>query len=157
MSSISESDPSDDDYDWTLYEIEDDENARPSSHANDEQSTRVANCLAQWIVQSRIAHRSASNLLKILNKEANLLYIPLDVRTLLKSSRGKVNVVDVPLGKYYHFDVKSALYCILKAIDGSGQNIPSVIEILFNVDGISVSASSKSEFWPILCKVVGKY
>ena len=164
--------PSDKQFDWSRFEIDVatdysssstadlSSDASPDLVANPssaDQHSKVANVLAQWVVQCRIAHQSASKLLNILHKEANLTYLPLDVRTLLETRREKVNLIEVTPGKYSHFDIEAALFSILMAMESVGIPIPQILKILFNIDGIPVSKSSRSEFWPILCKVLGKH
>lgn len=130
-----------------------------SATTNDEASnpqTIVTESLAEWVVTSRIPHKHVNGLLQILNKKANLDFVPLDCRTLLKTKRGKLTFVDMPPGKYYHLGVASALVSVLDMISSNGHPIPDVLRILFNVDGIPLTNSSSSEFWPILCKVIGK-
>jgi len=69
--------------------------------------------------------------------------------------RGKVDVVDMPPGKYHHFQVEPAIHAILVAMEAKGISISERLFILFNIDGLPLSNSSSSDFWPILCKVQG--
>ena len=73
----------------------------------------------------------------------------------MSSKRGKVDVIDMPPGKYYHFQVEPAMHAILVAMEAKGISIPEEVFILFNIDGLPLSNSSSSDFWPILCKVLG--
>ncbi|XP_032778985.1 uncharacterized protein LOC116917578 [Daphnia magna] len=61
----------------------------------------------------------------------------------------------MPPGKYQPFDIAVALLNILAAIAGNGKEVPDVLYILINIDGIPLYKSSLSDFWPILIKVLG--
>lgn len=59
-------------------------------------------------------------------------------------------------GKYQHFDIVASLLKLLAAMEFSETDIPYVTYMLANVDGIPVSKSSSSGFWPILIKIQGE-
>lgn len=44
----------------------------------------------------------------------------------------------------------------MAAMELSGIEIPEVLYMLVNVDGIPLSKSSSSDFWPILIKILGE-
>ena len=73
----------------------------------------------------------------------------------MSSKRGKVDVIDMPPGKYHHFQVEPAIHAILVAMEAKGISISERLFILFNIDGLPLSNSSSSDFWPILYKVQG--
>lgn len=77
-------------------------------------------------------------------------------RTLLKSKQGKLFFIDVPPGKYYHVGVESSLNEFLLELKSQGIPIPNQLDLFINADGLPLSASSSSEFWPILFRVVGE-
>jgi hypothetical protein len=87
--------------------------------------------------------------------EVGLNYLPLDWGTVMSSKRGKVYVIDMPPGKYHHFQVGPAMHAILVAMEAKGISIPQKLFILLKIYGFPLSKSSSSDFWPILCKVLG--
>jgi len=139
--------------DWSLYSDSEEEDNKslqtiPVS-ADEDDKTAVKNKLAEWVVSCRIPHLHVQN-------HANLQYLPLDTRTLLKSNRGKLSFIDVPPGKYYHVGVEPLLIAFLLELKSQGIPIPNEICLFMNVDGIPLSTSSSSEFWPILFRIVGE-
>lgn len=116
----------------------------------------VKQSMIQWVAQCNIPRCHVSNLLKRLHHDAQLTFLPLDARTLLSSKREKLDLVDIPPGKYYHFSVENGLVDMLTEMDKRGKDIPNELKLLVNVDGIPLSKSSSSEFWPILVKVLGE-
>lgn len=70
--------------------------------------------------------------------------MPVDCRTLLKTKRGCVNIETVSPGQYFHFGLKEIL---MKKIRPEHSN---VLELVIGIDGLPISNSSKSQFWPIL-------
>lgn len=148
-SSESEEDLGDDCLDW---------NHLDDNEALDGQSLlekKVKTSLVDWVVECNIPRSHVNNLLKRLNNDAGLTYLPLDWRTLMSSKRGKVKVIDMPPGQYHHLEVEPSLHAILVSMEARGMPIPDEMYILFNIDGLPLSNSSSSDFWPILCKVRG--
>ena len=119
--------------------------------------TELKQCLANWFDSFNIPGSSANALLKGLkslkNQNGTFDCLPLDIRTLLKTPR-KVNLFQIPGGKYYHFGLQQGIcrrlphlppHCISRGI----------IDILVSIDGIPLSKSSHSTFWPILGQIYG--
>jgi hypothetical protein len=73
----------------------------------------------------------------------------------LSSKRGKLQLTDKPPGKYQHFDVAAALLNVLEAMAAAGKEIPNVLYILVNIDGIPLSKSSSSDLSAIIFKDLG--
>lgn len=117
----------------------------------------VKQILIQWVVDCNIPRCHVTNLLKRLHSDAKLQFLPLDARTLMSSKRGKIEVREMPPGKYQHCDIVASLLKILAAMELSGVEIPEVLYMLVNVDGIPLSKSSSSDFWPILIKILGEH
>lgn len=78
---------------------------------------------------------------------------PRDARSCLGSLR-RVNVVDMPPGKYYHFGL---LACLQKILRFSELKSGDLIKLQLNVDGLPLARSSLSSFWPILCRTVAPF
>ena len=127
------------------------------STAQIKHESTIKQSLIQWVVDCNIPRCHVTNLLKRLNRDAKLKFLPLDARTLMSSKRGKIEVREMPPGKYQHCDIVAALLKILAAMESSGVEIPEVLYMLVNVDGIPLSKSSSSDFWPILIKILGEH
>lgn len=111
----------------------------------------VKRSLGEWVLDCNIPRSHVSKLLKRLNTDAGLTYLPLDSRTLLKSVRSRIQLQIVPPGAYFHFGVAKTLTTVLALLDF--KDIPSVLEFIWNIDGIPLSKSSGNSFWPIVGKL----
>lgn len=106
--------------------------------------------LAMWSVEYNINKSAVNKLLLILNEHQFSQNVdkdlPKDSRTLLKTPR--YTVVDQVLpGEYYHFGLENG---IKNLIESNKEVKLNEAIILINVDGLPISDSSRSEFWPIL-------
>ncbi|KAI9565260.1 hypothetical protein GHT06_009044 [Daphnia sinensis] len=127
---------------------------REGSPDKTELESIVKQSLIKWVVDCNIPRCHVTNLLKRLHNDAKLTFLPLDSRTLMSSKRDKIEVREMPPGKYQHFDIVASLQKILAAMELSGIEILEVLYMLVNVDGIPLSKSSLSDFWPILIKIL---
>lgn len=75
------------------------------------------------------------------------------LETLLQTPRKSLLLKDIEPGKYYHFGLESCLKKLLKHVP---IQTSSSIEILVNIDGLPLSSSSSSQFYPILCTLYGE-
>ncbi len=89
-----------------------------------ELESTVKQSLIKWVVDCNIPRCHVTNLLKRLHNDAKLTFLPLDSRTLMSSKRGKIEVREMPPGKYQHFDIVASLQKILAAMELSGIEIP---------------------------------
>lgn len=112
----------------------------------------LAHDLSDWGITGNISHGNFNKLLAILHKGYPLSdyeALPKDCRTLLRTEKsGTVLVTEN--GHYYHFGLLEGIYEVLsknKIILSDSQHI---INIDINVDGLPLTKSSKSQFWPIL-------
>ncbi|KAJ8914057.1 hypothetical protein NQ315_017578 [Exocentrus adspersus] len=111
-------------------------------------SNHLPSQLTEWAVKHNITHTALTDLLKIL--KLNHADLPTDARTLLQTPR-KVKLIPVHPGEYCHFGIKNCLEKLLSCIpDGLNLN---TLEICINVDGLPLSKSSGSQFYPILCSI----
>ncbi|EZA60110.1 hypothetical protein X777_15268, partial [Ooceraea biroi] len=78
--------------------------------------------------------------------------LPSDVRVLVATPRNaSVNIKDVGNGRYVHFGLTSALE---QSIEIYSQFIKTnEIKININIDGLPISKSSTSQFWPIMASI----
>lgn len=104
--------------------------------------------LRNWSLTNNITHLALGSLLKILN--SHLPGLPLDPRTLLKTPRQTLVKIVNP-GVYYHFGLETKVLFLL-------QNTKDQIDhckILVNIDGLPLTKSSGSQFYPILISLYG--
>lgn len=104
--------------------------------------------LRLWSLKYNIKNKALTALLKILrtNKHPDL---PSDARTLKHTPREIVSR-EVEPGRYWHFGTKR----MIETLRSTGIHLPSELTININIDGLPISRSSKSLFWPILGKFV---
>lgn len=107
-----------------------------------------------WVVRHNITHAALKELLKILKQHPNLSNFPSDPRTLLgtrpaRAASSASEICGIAGGHYYHFGLSNGLQdCFQHA-----QNLPSMLSLSFNIDGLPISKSSKMQLWPIQCMV----
>jgi len=114
------------------------------------QSKNLKDELSEWAVQNNIRLNALSRLLKIVEPHVSET-LPLDARTLLKTPRQTL-IREVLPGEYYHFGVYKGIMQFLKS-HSKFASLKSDVEIMVNIDGLPISASSNSQLWPILCSV----
>lgn len=102
-------------------------------------------------LEENIPHSAANRILDIIRKHKIDETLPKDTRTLLGTPRS-VTLFDVSPGKYIHFGLKYALEHNLQIYFNSIQ-VPDTIFLNFNIDGLPISNSSLSQFWPILASI----
>lgn len=107
--------------------------------------------IASWAVNEHISHTSLKKLLSILKKHSCHSDLPSDPRTLLNTPRGTV-LRNINFGQYWHYGLKKGLTNFL---NNKRQIQSNIIELMINVDGLPISKSSGSQFWPILGSVIG--
>ncbi|XP_045029453.1 uncharacterized protein LOC123472249 [Daphnia magna] len=111
----------------------------------------VRRSLAEWVLDCNIPRAHVSNLLKRLNREAGLAYLPLDSRTLLKSLRSRIQCRVVEPGSYFNFGIALTLAVVLALLNS--KDIPNVLQFIWNIDGLPLVKSSGNSFWPIVGKL----
>lgn len=75
--------------------------------------------------------------------------LPSDARTLLHTPR-KVCIKQIEGGRYCHFGLAAAIESIVSALMITSKNVEKV-DLMINIDGLPLSKSNKSSFWPIMC------
>jgi len=118
---------------------------------NDKNIHSIKHELAQWAVKHNITQNAASDLLKMLNGHSCFKNeLPIDDHTLMKTniSNTLFSFDNVPPGHYYHFGIENG---IKNYYDTSNPN--PVIKLVFGIDGLQLTKSSNTVFWPILCYI----
>jgi len=106
--------------------------------------------LAEWVVKHGIPNTATSDLLKIL-KSCYDPTLPTDARTLMKTDTSKsiIHLKDVIPGKYFHFGIANG---IKNNFSFNHENC-SILKLVIGIDGLPLTKSSNSTFWPILCYI----
>ncbi|XP_031348209.1 uncharacterized protein LOC116174433 isoform X1 [Photinus pyralis] len=123
-------------------------NAIGDSKGDSEASLQDA--LARWTIENNISHAAVNSMLKILHRfgHSNL---PADVRTLMKTrSASQFEICSRSGGQYVHFGILPGL---LRSTEVYFDNLPSDLKIDINIDGLPLSKSSGSQFWPIMAAI----
>lgn len=114
------------------------------------QQNLVTGKLVKWAIDHNVPNNTFSDLLKILKMLKGLIYLPSDARTLYQTNSNisynvPVQVKTIAPGIYYHFGLSNG---IKKYLDKHFSD--ETIKIVVGVDGLPLSKSSGSCFWPIL-------
>lgn len=107
--------------------------------------TELRQDLKKWAIECHVPLSHISKLLQVLNNYG--LELPSDARTLLNTQR-KVEITQVEPGEYCHIGLKSGIMRKFETLPID--KIPQKVKININIDGLPLSKSSGSQFWPIL-------
>lgn len=113
--------------------------------------TTLREDLQKLIVEQNVAHSIANELLVILRKHGHV-DLPKDVRVLLKTPRNvSSNIKSLGSGHYIHFGIS---YVLERSIKTYSKFIKgNKIKLNINIDGVPLSKSSGSQFWPIMASI----
>lgn len=107
--------------------------------------------LAKWAIEENITLSALKNLLSIIQEVPGCDNIPKDPRTVLNTPND-IKVTPLGCGTYYYFGIEKTLnsFCTNRQI-----NIEEHEDFLLaiNIDGLPLSKSTNSSFWPILCSI----
>lgn len=107
--------------------------------------------LTCWAIKNRVNNVQLKGLLEIWNKNVPLPHLPKDPRTLLQTPR-IMDIFENPNEKkeqYWYYGLQKSLLMNLKNV----VNLPSILSLNFNIDGLPISTSSSDSFWPILYNI----
>jgi len=106
--------------------------------------------LLEWSIQFGICQNAFTSLLKILKEHKCFeKTLPMDFRTLLGSGSSKVvGIKQVNPGIYYHFGLEAGIKRFPKHCTGG-----DTIMLNIGIDGLPLTKSSSSAFWPILAYI----
>ncbi|XP_060872826.1 uncharacterized protein LOC132946776 [Metopolophium dirhodum] len=108
----------------------------------------ILTMLCHWAVSYNITNVALSDLLKTLKKHKCFNFFPEDARTILKTNKhiDTKQVQVITPGIYYHFGTEIGL----KSLGDWFQFHDETIKIVVGIDGLPLTKSSQSSFWPIL-------
>lgn len=109
----------------------------------------ICDALRTWNVEFNVSHNCLNKLLIILR--SNGLDLPKNGRTLMNTPKNH-NILSMIPGSYVHFDIKQIISSLLHRHEFELFGIND-LKLGVNVDGLPVSKSSKSQFWPILVSI----
>ena len=111
--------------------------------------------LAAWMVECKIPQCHGDKLLALLKSAPNLntTRLPNTCRALLKTVR-KTDLKVMGQGHYYHCGIARGVVSMLQRCN-INRIISNTVKLLINVDGLPISKSSGSQFWPILGLIAG--
>jgi len=111
--------------------------------------------LRSWAIECNIQHNHLDKLLAILRKNL-ITALPHSSTTFLRTSEAEYEIVDMKdndnvyqNGQFVYFGISTKLQEIIE----SEFYQDDVIRLLINVDGMPLSGSGSTSFWPILCKI----
>lgn len=117
-----------------------------------EDSSTFHEKLCNLIMKYHISHNCVNELLQILKSEG--LNVPKDVRTLLNTPKSKShNIVSIANGSYIHIGVECMVKPVLQMYFDNLKHLDTIL-LSVNVDGLSLTHSSKSSVWPILISFI---
>lgn len=106
----------------------------------------IVDAIRMWaLTNSNVSHASINSLLRILYSFH--LELPLDVRTLFKTSSLKFNIKELKNGQFIYLGIENALKTHLFKNSNFSEDI---IKLIINVDGLCLFKSSSINLWSIL-------
>lgn len=118
-----------------------------------ENCEQLSSKIAKWAVKNNITSSALKELLAILREDSSYCAnnLPIDSRTLLKTPN-KLYGEKLGSGLFHYFGIAETLNSLCISLN---INITSDTEFFLavNIDGLPLSKSSASSFWPILCSV----
>lgn len=103
--------------------------------------------LRTWAIENKITHSALNKLTAIINEQIPGT-LPTDARTILHTP-SHIALKNVEGGQYWHNGITNPLIEILQ----NWLDVPEIISLNINVDGLPIFKSSSNEFWPILCNI----
>jgi len=131
------------------------QNESDSTTSGSDNNYMLSNCsfsseISQWAVMHKIPHTSINDLLFILKKHKCFTMLPKDARTLLGTKPVPIlNMYEVQPGKYYHFGLENGIIRHFLR----NNFIPQEIKLVIGIDGLPISKSTSTQFWPILAYI----
>lgn len=113
----------------------------------------LRNDLRKWAIDCNIPHSHINKLLNnVLKKNFSDLKLPADARTLLKTTR-KHSIIKKNQSKHFnYFGIQQSLIFLLQKHNFEITSNDK-IELAINIDGVPLSKSTDSVFWPLLGSV----
>jgi hypothetical protein len=116
--------------------------------------------IAAWSLKNNITHVATTELLKLLRNQLNVA-LPMDARSLLQTPRSH-NIVNLGEGTFNYFgvavNIRNRIQSGLKQRECKmfqelRETFANFVTLSVGIDGLPISRSSNTQFWPILGKV----
>lgn len=109
-----------------------------------------------WVLNHSISHAAVSELLTLLRSDFSLSFLPADARTLMKTPRNvTLQIRNENGGEMVYFGFAESLLRSVK--QHYFDVLPESIKINLNIDGLPLTKSSSSQFWPLLGAIVDDF
>jgi len=130
----------------TVSDSDTDEESDHFSFFNNDEDL-IIKLITKWAVTYNITNSALSALLKSLKSHKCFSNIPVDARTVLKVNPNRpMDIQSVPPGSYHHFGIAKGIKYLSNYVKFNDESI----KILIGIDGLPLTKSSCSTFWPIL-------
>lgn len=138
--------------DTPIIPVETDYSENNVTSEEEEQVVNSRDFVAMWAIKHNITHLALTDLLHWLCTKPDLENFPRDARTLLKTPK-ETPVEEHGQGQFYYFGMLEKLqqFVIQYKCNGTDK-----LKLDFNVDGIPLHKSTRTAFWPILCRIVSQ-
>ncbi|CAI6367351.1 unnamed protein product [Macrosiphum euphorbiae] len=123
-----------------------------SDYSDSDYSEKVLTNITKWAIQHKISNLALSDLLKVLKTNHKCFdYFPIDARTLLKTNVSKqpLQIQNMNAGIFHYFGLANGI----KSVIGPNVFSDDTIKLQLGVDGLPLTKSTNSQFWPILCYI----
>lgn len=118
---------------------------------NCKSSFSIRQFLTNWATEYNISHVALNGLLKGLKTHECFNDLPVSSKTLLCTPKNtSSDIRHVKPGIYYHFGLAAGIHRYIS-------NNATDIKIAIGIDGLPLSKSSNSQFWPILAYIIDDY
>lgn len=105
--------------------------------------------LAEWATSNHINKEQLRNLLKVCN-ETLPFTLPSDPRTIVGTPRSIILKTYEDGSQYWHHGIRDSL---LRSLTSVVKELPDVLSININMDGLPIGESTNEQFWPILANI----
>lgn len=146
---ISESHGGSSDNSVQIFSGNDSDDEEILTHKDIENDVNFSQKLSAWAVDGNVCHSNVNKLLEILREHSCFKLLPIDARTLLCTPR-QYNITAVPPGSYYHFGIEDGITSTLEKFPLELSSVRPTLNLHVNIDGLPLTKSSCSQFWPIL-------
>lgn len=114
---------------------------------NEGENQEIVKRLRKWAVYFNVSHGCANEMLSILRSTG--IQVPKDIRTILHEHQAYHPIIEIQNGAYFNIGILNMIKPhSVKQINYIPNNI--LIELSFNIDGLPLAKSSKTQFWSIL-------
>lgn len=108
--------------------------------------------LTQWAISERVTLSSLGKLLVVMRTHPALkCFLPKDPRTLLQTPR-TLCMKPMGSGLFYYLGIADSLNALV-AKHAIKVQTDQTVDLSVNIDGLPISKSTNSTFWPILCSL----